>query len=65
VKTAVLTRKGQSGAPVGTPRRAADMPLPGQERLSPAAAPTAPAALPPRAPNAQATAQLNGRVTAP
>ncbi len=26
----VLTRKGQSGAPVGVPRRAADVPLPGQ-----------------------------------
>jgi penicillin-binding protein 2 len=26
----VLTRKGQSGAPVGTPRRAVDVPLPGQ-----------------------------------
>jgi penicillin-binding protein 2 len=26
----VVTRQGKSGAPIGAPRRAADMPLPGQ-----------------------------------
>mgnify|MGYP001764085629 CR=1 FL=1 len=41
------TRKGQSSAPIGTPRRAADVPLPGQPLPAPveaAAAPAAPAA---------------------
>ena len=33
-----LVRIGKVGAPIGTPRRAADMPLPGQT-LSPLAAP--------------------------
>ncbi len=36
------TRKGQSGAPMGTPRRAADVPLPGQ--TGPAAMPASAAA---------------------
>ena len=29
------TRQGKSGAPIGTPRRAADMPLPGQGPTAP------------------------------
>jgi penicillin-binding protein 2 len=32
------TREGKSGAPTGTPRRAADMPLPGQASMVPVAA---------------------------
>jgi penicillin-binding protein 2 len=40
----VLTRKGQSGAPIGTPRRAAEMPLPGQTVLPAAAIGAVPAA---------------------
>jgi penicillin-binding protein 2 len=40
----VATRKGQSGAPMGTPRRAADVPLPGQVAPAAALAPAAAAA---------------------
>ena len=46
----VLTRQGKSSVPVGTPRRAADMPLPGQSAVvAPAAAASAPLNLPARA----------------
>jgi penicillin-binding protein 2 len=45
----VATRKGQSGAPIGTPRRAAEMPLPGQPAAAAAAAATAAAASSPGA----------------
>ncbi|MCU0968378.1 MAG: penicillin-binding protein 2 [Rubrivivax sp.] len=38
------TQLGQSSAPIGTPRRAADVPLPGAELPSPAAAAPGPAA---------------------
>ncbi len=39
----VLTRQGKSSAPIGVPRRAADMPLPGQTAwVAPAAAASAP-----------------------
>ena len=50
----VLTRKGQSGAPVGTARRSLDVPLPGQTApvssplaAAPPALPAVPAAVPP------------------
>ena len=50
------TREGKSGAPIGTPRRAADVPLPGQ------AAPMAAAArLPRAAPACGAGAPPRGR----
>ncbi len=46
----VLTRQGKSSAPIGTPRRAADMPLPGQTAVvAPAAAASAPLNQPARA----------------
>ncbi len=46
----VLTRQGKSSAPIGTPRRAADMPLPGQTAVvAPAAAASAPLNPPARA----------------
>jgi penicillin-binding protein 2 len=51
-----LTREGKSGAPVGTPRRAADMPLPGQ-----AVAPGAAAAATSRPPAQQVAAAGNLR----
>ena len=40
------TRQGKSGAPIGTPRRAADVPLPGAGGVPPAAAASAAAAAP-------------------
>ena len=46
----VLTRQGKSSAPIGLPRRAADMPLPGQTAgVAPAAAASAPLTHPVRA----------------
>jgi penicillin-binding protein 2 len=48
------TRKGQSGAPIGTQRRAAEMPLPGQAAaVSASASAAAPARAEPGAPAPQ------------
>ncbi len=49
----VLTRQGKSSAPTGVPRRAADMPLPGQPSV---VAPAAAASSPPSNPTRLATA---------
>jgi penicillin-binding protein 2 len=51
----VATREGKSSVPIGTPRRAADMPLPGQAPAPEAAAAAGPAA-PPAAAERLATA---------
>ncbi|HYN58843.1 MAG TPA: penicillin-binding transpeptidase domain-containing protein, partial [Rubrivivax sp.] len=68
----VATRKGQSGAPMGTPRRAADIALPGQAASmaapASAAAATAPAGsgeLPASAPMRLAAVPPPARVTPP
>jgi penicillin-binding protein 2 len=64
-----LTRQGRSAAPVGTPRRAADVPLPGQAAnvpgtaTLPGAAARAPA-MPPALPTASATAGAMPQVAA-
>jgi penicillin-binding protein 2 len=55
------TRKGQSGAPIGTPRRAADVPLPGQAAATSASAADAPASAPLRL----ATAPPSARTVQP
>ncbi len=59
------TRKGQSGAPMGTPRRAADVPLPGQAGPSAMPASAAAASLDAAEPLRVATVPLPPRVLRP
>ena len=59
-----LTRQGKSSAPIGVPRRAADMPLPGQPALVPAAAASSSLASPGRVANHRPPSSTGQRVAA-
>ena len=59
-----LTRQGKSSAPIGVPRRAADMPLPGQPALVPAAAASSSLASPGRVANQRPPSSTGQRVAA-